>query len=86
MTYPFSECRIVNNFLQLIFIIYFIKAIFDHNKILMKFIVSSQTLLKKLQLLLGVVNTTNTLPILDNFLFQVNKNTLRNNYDLGCKD
>ena len=75
MTYPFSECRIVNNFLQLIFIIYFIKAIFDHNKILMKFIVSSQTLLKKLQLLLGVVNTTNTLPILDNFLFQVNKNT-----------
>ena len=52
----------------------------------MKFIVSSQTLLKKLQLLLGVVNTTNTLPILDNFLFQVNKNTLRNNYDLGCKD
>ena len=86
MTYPFSECRIVNNFLQLIFIIYFIKAIFDHNKILMKFIVSSQTLLKKLQLLLGVVNTTNTLPILDNFLFQVNKNTLRINYDLGCKD
>ena len=77
MTYPFSECRIVNNFLQLIFIIYFIKAIFGHNKILMKFIVSSQTLLKKLQLLLGVVNTTNTLPILDNFLFQVNKNTLR---------
>ena len=86
MTYPFSECRIVNNFLQLIFIIYFIKAIFDHNKILMKFIVSSQTLLKKLQLLLGVVNTTNTLPILDNFLFQVNKNTLRITYDLGCKD
>ena len=43
----------------------------------MKFIVSSQTLLKKLQILLGVVNTTNTLPILDNFLFQINKNSLR---------
>ena len=43
----------------------------------MKFIVSSHTLLKNLQILLGVVNTTNTLPILDNFLFQINKNSLR---------
>jgi len=43
----------------------------------MKFIVSSQTLLKNLQTLLGVVNTTNTLPILDNFLFQINKNSLK---------
>ena len=43
----------------------------------MKFIVSSHTLLKKLQMLLGVVNTTNTLPILDNFLFQINKNSLK---------
>ena len=43
----------------------------------MKFIVSSNTLLKKLQALLGVVNTTNTLPILDNFLFQINKNSLK---------
>ena len=43
----------------------------------MKFIVSSHTLLKKLQILLGVVNTTNTLPILDNFLFQINKNSLK---------
>ncbi len=42
----------------------------------MKFIVSSHILLKKLQILLGVVNTTNTLPILDNFLFQINKNSL----------
>ena len=44
---------------------------------MMKFIVSSNTLLKKLQILLGVVNNTNTLPILDNFLFQINKNTLK---------
>jgi len=43
----------------------------------MKFIVSSHSLLKKLQILLDVVNTTNTLPILDNFLFQINKNSLK---------
>ena len=43
----------------------------------MKFIVSSHSLLKKLQTLLDVVNATNTLPILDNFLFQINKNSLK---------
>ena len=43
----------------------------------MKFIVSSHTLLKKLQILLDVVNAANTLPILDNFLFQINKNSLK---------
>ncbi|MFL2590777.1 MAG: DNA polymerase III subunit beta [Flavobacteriaceae bacterium] len=43
----------------------------------MKFIVSSHGLLKKLQILLEVVNATNTLPILDNFLFQINKNSLK---------
>ena len=43
----------------------------------MKFIVSSQTLLKKSQMLLGIVNNTNTLPILDNFLFQINKSSLK---------
>ena len=43
----------------------------------MKFIVSSHSLLKKLQILLDVVNATNTLPILDNFLFQINKNSLK---------
>ena len=43
----------------------------------MKFIVSSQILLKKLQILLGVVNSSNSLPILDNFLFQINKNSLK---------
>ena len=43
----------------------------------MKFIVSSHSLLKKLQILLDVVNATNTLPILDNFLFQINKNFLK---------
>ena len=43
----------------------------------MKFIVSSHSLLKKLQILLSVVNTTNTLPILDNFLFQISKNSLK---------
>lgn len=42
----------------------------------MKFIVSSSTLLKQIQMLSGVLNTSNTLPILDNFLFEVDKGTL----------
>lgn len=42
----------------------------------MKFIVSSESLLKELQTLGGVVNSTNTLPILDNFLFHLNSNQL----------
>ncbi|NQZ45259.1 MAG: DNA polymerase III subunit beta [Flavobacteriaceae bacterium] len=42
----------------------------------MKFIVSSTYLLKQLQVLGGVINNSNTLPILDNFLFDLNKNTL----------
>ncbi|MDX9749814.1 MAG: DNA polymerase III subunit beta [Flavobacteriales bacterium] len=37
----------------------------------MKFIVSSATLLKQLQLLQGVLASSNTLPILDNFLFEL---------------
>jgi len=42
----------------------------------MKFIVSSSLLLKKLQVLGGVINNSNTLPILDNFLFELNKDRL----------
>jgi DNA polymerase-3 subunit beta len=42
----------------------------------MKFIVSSAALLKELQKIGGVINNTNTLPILDNFLFEINGNTL----------
>ena len=42
----------------------------------MKFIVSSAALLKKLQMIGGVINNTNTLPILDNFLFEINGNIL----------
>ena len=38
----------------------------------MKFIVSSSYLLKQLQVLGGVINNSNTLPILDNFLFEIN--------------
>lgn len=37
----------------------------------MKFIVTSTALLKQLQLLSGVLNSSNTLPILDNFLFEI---------------
>ncbi len=42
----------------------------------MKFIVSSTYLLKQLQVLGGVINTSNTLPILDNFLFDLKKKQL----------
>lgn len=42
----------------------------------MKFIVSSSYLLKQLQVLGGIINNNNTLPILDNFLFELDKNTL----------
>ncbi len=42
----------------------------------MKFIVSSAALLKELQMLGGVINSTNTLPILENFLFEINGNSL----------
>ena len=42
----------------------------------MKFIISSESLLKELQILGGVINNTNTLPILDNFLFHLNGNQL----------
>lgn len=37
----------------------------------MKFIVSSTKLLKQLQLIAGVIQSNNTLPILDNFLFEL---------------
>ena len=42
----------------------------------MKFIVSSTYLLKQLQVLGGVINSSNTLPILDNFLFELNNSKL----------
>jgi len=42
----------------------------------MKFIVSSTYLLKQLQVLGGVINSSNTLPILDNFLFDIDNNSL----------
>ena len=42
----------------------------------MKFIVSSSALLKSLQLIGGVINNSNTLPILDNFLFEINGSAL----------
>ncbi|MDC9722503.1 MAG: DNA polymerase III subunit beta [Urechidicola sp.] len=43
----------------------------------MKFIVSSSQLLKQLQVLGGVINNNNTLPILDNFLFELDTNQLK---------
>ena len=43
----------------------------------MKFIVSSLKLLKAVQSLAGVINSNNTLPILDDFLFNISDNELR---------
>ena len=42
----------------------------------MKFIVTSTALLKQLQQLSGVLNSSNTLPILDNFLFEIQNKEL----------
>lgn len=42
----------------------------------MKFIVSSSQLLKELNSIAGVLNSSNTLPILDNFLFDIKKGNL----------
>jgi len=42
----------------------------------MKFIVSSSKLLRQLQTISGVINSSNTLPILDNILFEITDNNL----------
>lgn len=42
----------------------------------MKFIVSSSVLLKQLQQINGVIQSNNVLPILEDFLFEIDKNTL----------
>src|SRR5689334_2149362 len=39
----------------------------------MKFQVQSTTLLKQLQVIGGILNSNNSLPILDNFLFEIDK-------------
>jgi len=46
------------------------------NAMALKFIVSSSKILKQLQQISGVLNSSNPLPILDNFLFVVDKGTL----------
>ena len=43
----------------------------------MKFIISSSLLLKNLQSIIGVINTNNTLPILDDFLFELKEEGLK---------
>ena len=42
----------------------------------MKFIISSSQLLKNLQAIVGVISTNNTLPILDDFLFELREDSL----------
>tara|TARA_B100001287_G_scaffold167740_1_gene141086 strand:+ start:537 stop:1652 length:1116 start_codon:yes stop_codon:yes gene_type:complete len=48
----------------------------------MKFIISSQSLLKQLQSIAGVLNSSNTLPILDNILFEIKDQVLT----ISCSD
>ncbi len=43
----------------------------------MKFLVSSDDLIKNLQILRGVINNNNTIPVLDNFLFELNGKNLK---------
>jgi len=43
----------------------------------MKFIISSSLLLKNLLAIIGVINTNNTLPILDDFLFELKEEGLK---------
>src|SRR5581483_11686529 len=43
---------------------------------MMKFVVSSNMLLKEVQAISGVLNASNALPILDDFLFKLNKTEL----------
>ena len=42
----------------------------------MKFITSSGLLLKELQMIGGIINSTTTLPILENFMFDINNDKL----------
>src|SRR5215216_876497 len=51
-------------------------SIFAHSILSMKFIVSSSSLLKQLQHINGVINANTVLPILEDFLFEVEKNKL----------
>jgi DNA polymerase-3 subunit beta len=51
-------------------------SIFAHSILSMKFIVSSSSLLKQLQHIAGVINANTVLPILEDFLFEVEKNKL----------
>lgn len=49
---------------------------FSQNASAMKFIISSNVLLKNLQSIQGVINSNNTLPILDDFLFELTETSL----------
>jgi DNA polymerase-3 subunit beta len=63
----------------------------------MNFVISSATLLKHLQAISGVLSTSNTLPILDNFLFEISdgrltvsasdlETTMRTSLDIEAKE
>lgn len=72
-----SLIKINYKFLRELDLIEYICALNNRKHCIMKFIVSSSYLLKQLQILGGVINNNNTLPILDNFLFELDKNELK---------
>ncbi|MEO7046546.1 MAG: hypothetical protein ABI091_14645, partial [Ferruginibacter sp.] len=51
-----------------------VSFIFGNKHFFMKFIVSSSQLLKHLQQISGVINANTVLPILEDFLFTIEKN------------
>lgn len=60
-----------------LFLFYHLNSfIFGNKQFFMKFIVSSTQLLKHLQLIGGVINSNTVLPILEDFLFEIEKNKL----------
>jgi len=56
--------------------IFWLSSNHKQDKNIMKFVVSSSVLLKNLQQINGVINSNTVLPILEDFLFEVNNNKL----------
>ena len=70
-----ADCRLVTEDCRLTVVIQK-SVVSPHSNSYMKFIVSSSSLLKQLQHIAGVINANTVLPILEDFLFEVEKNKL----------
>ena len=65
-----------NLFLSLVLAVKQKSVVSPHSILFMKFIASSSSLLKQLQHIAGVINSNTVLPILEDFLFEVEKDKL----------